>query len=584
MKLLKGVDLLIGTFLCEKAVRRDMLITLGRYLRIKPSSGLPCANGQAFGKKNQNVSQIITYFTGGIDNLISSVQSGAVGGINSYLMTVETDLSDGLPSFTMVGFLSREVKEAGERVRVAIKNSGIRIPPSRITINFSPANIPKRDVVLDLPVAVGILICLEAIPQEAVRNILILGELGLDGRLHPVRGVLPIVRQAVENGITTCILPVENAAEGAQIMGSRIIWMRNLKELIHYFSCSSEERRQQFPVYETDRKQQTDVDENQQLPDFSDIRGQETAKRGIEIAAAGFHNLLMCGAPGAGKSMLAKAIPGILPPLTDQEILEVSTVYSISGMLSDQNPLVRRRPFVEPHHSATVVSLTGGGSIPRPGMISMAHCGVLFLDEMPEFRREVLDSLRQPMESRHIHITRNLASYDFPTRFMLVGAMNPCPCGYYPDLSRCSCSLPMIHKYQQRISGPILDRIDLQIRVEDIGVEQLLQKNSGRTSREVQENVIRVLQIQKNRFEGSSICFNADMSISQIEKYCELDESLQKFMCSAFEKMKLSARAYHRVLKVARTIADLAGEDRIREEHLLEAIGFRNGGDRFFDY
>ena len=383
--------------------------------------------------------------------MFSTILSGAVHGIDSYVMQVEVDLADGLPAFSMVGFLSGEVKEAQERVRVAMRNAGFRIPPARVTVSFSPADIPKRGIVTDLPIAVGLMICMRFLPPQSAEDILFLGELGLDGGVRPVRGVLPIAEEAARRGIGTCILPEANAAEGAVVPGIRIIGVRNLRQVYEYLIRDESGREKLIRPASADPEALLRQAGRSACRDLEDIYGQESCKRAMEIAAAGFHNLLMVGPPGTGKSLLASCIPGLLPPLTLEESLEITRIYRISGQLPEQKSLITERPFLAPHHGITTAALVGGGIVPTPGMVSLAHRGVLFLDELPEFRRETIDALRQPMEEHIVNIGRLGTSCRYPAHFQLVAAMNPCPCGYFPDRRRCKCTAPMIRRYQSMI-------------------------------------------------------------------------------------------------------------------------------------
>ena len=517
-------------------------------------------------------------------SMFSCVYSGAILGIHSYLLQIETDISDGLPSFTMVGFLSAQVKEAGDRVRVALRNQGIRIPARRITVNCTPADLPKREMILDLPVAAGILACLGVGRKEEMSRMFFAGGLSLDGGVVPVRGILPMVEEAKRNGIRECILPLQNVKEGSVVQGIDCIGIASVGELISFLTLSKEERRSQFPPESPLELNEHFFEfemENSEYPDFGEMKGQQGVKRTMEIAAAGFHHLLMSGPPGSGKSMAAKCLPGILPPLSLKESLEVSSIYSIAGELQHDFPIMTRRPYLAPHHTITRQALTGGGSYPKPGVLSLAHRGVLFLDELPEFGRENLNILREPLENHKIVISRSHGNFEYPTRFMLVAAMNPCPCGYYPDRDRCNCTSSEILRYMHRIPGPILDRFDLSINVPKIPAHVLMREQERReeSSDAIRTRVLEARERQKKRFaqkEGQNEAFfNADMSPSDTEQFCHLGWAQQKLMEEAFTKLDLSARAYHRILRTARTIADLEGKEEIREEHLAEAIGYR---------
>ena len=515
--------------------------------------------------------------------MFSTITSGAVCGMESYLMQVEVDVSNGLPGCHMVGLLATEVREAAERVRVALQNAGIDLPPKRITVNFSPADVRKRGVGVDLPVAVGILAAYGEIEEEALQKTVVIGELGLDGEIKRVNGILPVVRRAKEEGFERCILPADNAREGAVISGMKIIGVRALTEVIAYLQAEEDTRDTFLAPVTADIDALFLREDPREETDFSDINGQTAVKRAVEIAAAGFHHLLMIGAPGAGKSMIAKRIPTVLPPLTKEEALEVSTIYSVAGLLDTEAGLMTRRPFVSPHHTITETALAGGGRMPMPGAISLAHRGVLFLDEIAEFSHTTLDIMRQPLEDRRVHIARSSGTYTYPADFMLVGALNPCPCGYYPDRGRCRCTDREIDRYLSHLSGPILDRIDLCVETPRVDVKDLHTEREGNeSSADIRKRIIRARDIQQKRFRGTKLKFNADMGPRQLKKYCALGEREQALAEQIFHKMQLSARAYHRMIKVARTIADLEGEERILAAHLTEASCYRIADGKYW--
>jgi len=509
--------------------------------------------------------------------MFSTITTGSIHGISSILMQVEVDIARTMPAFDMVGMLSQEVKEARERVRVALRNSGIVLPPVHITVNISPANVRKEGTAYDLPIAVGILVSLGHIPAEYVKDVCVIGELGLNGEIKPVRGVLPIVKAAKEKGLKVCLLPLENALEGAVIEGIRVIGVEEFLQVVDYFSIRDN------PAYKetvVDRKSLFEHSECE-IEDFQDIVGQEACKRAALIAAAGFHHMAVCGPPGAGKTMIARRIPGILPPLTLEESLEVSTIYSVSGLLDSKRSLITTRPFLAPHHTVTSATLSGGGVIPRPGLFSLSHRGVLFLDELPEFNRECIEVMRQPLEEKKIQISRMHGTYFYPADFMLVAASNPCPCGFYPDRSRCHCTEKEIRRYQNKISGPIRDRIDLSVAVEKVDIRELNTKKGSMSSTYMRECVMQARKMQEKRFEGTGIRFNSDISSGEIRKFCPLGEGETSYMEKIYDRMNLSARSYHKILKVARTIADLDDADRISKEHLAEAVCYqmKEGGN-----
>lgn len=515
--------------------------------------------------------------------MLSTITSGAVYGVHSHLIQVEVDISQGLPCFQIVGLPGCEVREARERVKVALKNVGVKLPPMCINVNLSPADLPKNGTMFDLPVAVGIMIALGKLKQEAVAGTILLGELGLSGELKPVRGVLPIAREGALRGVRRCILPAANAWEAALVGEMESIGVRDVKEAVAVLLGEDVP-----PVVGAAVSATVSIEEaaKEEQLDFAQINGQQGLKRAAEVAAAGFHNLLIIGAPGSGKTMLARRIPSILPPLTREESLEVSTIYSICGLLQSAGSLRTTRPFLNPHHTITGRALAGGGRIPMPGIISLAHRGVLFLDELPEFKRETLDILRQPLEDKRVQIARSSGSYVYPADFMLVGAMNPCPCGFYPDRERCRCTPFEVKRYLNRVSGPILDRMDICVEAMPMAFADMTSGTAGESSAQIRERVMAARERQESRFAGTGLCFNADMGTGDVKRYCELGKAEFRYMERMFAALQLSARAYHRILKVARTIADLDGSERIGEMHLAEAICYRqsdykywNGGD-----
>lgn len=506
--------------------------------------------------------------------MYSTIISGAIFGISCYLVQVEVDMSRGLPCFTMVGSLGSEVRESGERVRIALKNAGVHLPPMHIAVNLSPGDIKKEGTGFDLPIAAAVLVSMEQIPAKKTDHTLMLGELGLSGEIKPVKGVLPIVKEARAKGIKRCLVPGQNVKEAAVIDGIKAVGVSDIRQVIDYLTAPEEEQDELIAPSQISVEELLNQ-KHDKTGDFSEVTGQEGVKRAAVIAAAGFHNLLISGPPGSGKTMIAKRLPGILPPLTREESLEVSSIYSISGLLDNDCSLITERPFLSPHHTISAQALSGGGRIPRPGVISLAHRGILFLDELPEFKRQTLDILRQPIEDKKIQIARSCGTFSYPADVMILGAMNPCPCGYYPDRNRCRCTPFEIHNYISHISGPILDRIDICIQAPKVEISQLQSSEKGQSSESLRGKVMRAREKQRKRFEGTAFRFNADLRAGDVEKYCPLRKNEKKMLEDLFHTMDLSARAYHRLIKVARTIADIEESEEISEVHLAEAVCYR---------
>ena len=506
--------------------------------------------------------------------MLSRLYSTAVMGVEGYIVEVEVDIaSGGLPSFDIVGLPDTAVRESRERVRAAIKNSGFEFPPKQITVNLAPADVRKEGSNFDLPIALGILCGLGYVNPAVLQDIIICGELSLDGTIRGVHGVLPMLLTLQKAGKKGAIIPHDNMREASVVEGVRVLSAGNLYDLVS--TLQDPDFLNRIPPNEPLNFHQL-LEEPVYTEDFSDVKGQEQAKRALEVAAAGGHNVLMIGPPGSGKTMLARRLPTILPRLQLAEALEITKIYSIAKLLPPDVALMTTRPFRAPHHTTSMAGLIGGSSIPRPGEVSLAHHGVLFLDELPEFKREVLEVLRQPLEDGMVTISRAAMALTYPARFMLVASQNPCPCGYYGDpIKECTCSPFQVQKYRSRISGPLLDRIDLHIEVPRLKQEEILSPQSGEPSSKIKEKVDRARQIQLERFAGTGIFCNAHMGTREIKKYCQLDNQGKSLLTQAMQKLGFSARAYSRILKLARTIADLAGEKDIGVPHLAEAIQYR---------
>ncbi len=501
--------------------------------------------------------------------MIAKVHTCSLLGIDALLVEVEVALSPGLPYFATVGLPDNIVRESKDRVKTALQSSGYPFPSERITVNLAPAHLKKEGAGFDLPIAVGILAAVGIVDRARAETLIFVGELSLDGRVKPVTGCLPMAIQAQRAGYAKMLLPAQNACEAAVTDGIEALPVHHLSDVVEYLrgNRSIEAQRQDTAALWAG----ADTDET----DFEEVKGQELSKRGLEVAAAGAHNVLMIGPPGSGKTMLAQRISGILPPLSFEEALETSKIFSVAGLLQDR-PLMVRRPFRAPHHTISDAGLIGGGQIPRPGEVTLAHNGVLFLDEFPEFRRNILDLLRQPLEDGQVTIARAAISLTYPARFMLVAAMNPCPCGYAGDpFHACVCSTTQVRRYRGRISGPILDRIDLHLEVPAVRYEDLRSTAPTESSVGIRERVVAARERQLHRFQSDGIYSNAMMKPRHIKRYCPLDDTCLRLLEQATERLGLSARTYHRILKVARTIADLDHQDRIAPHHLLEAIQYR---------
>lgn len=511
--------------------------------------------------------------------MYSTVRTAVLDGINAIPVQVEVDISTGMPMFDIVGNLTPEVREAKERVKTALHNCGITLPAKRITINLSPANIRKAGTGFDLPIAVALLKATGVIEDDSITNTTLVGELNLNGKVLPVSGILPIVFDEYAKGIKDFIVPCANQNEARLVCGANI---RGVKHLLDIITNTKTDTKTDRTSSDETRSKTDIICETQKYPDFKDVNGQQFIKRACEVAACGMHNMLLVGPPGAGKTMVAERMPSILPPLTEEEKLELSKIYSVCGLLDNDNALKNSRPFRNPHYSITQAALIGGGTALNPGEISLAHNGVLFLDELAEFKGGILDLLRAPLEDHSIRLSRGGRNVIFPANFLLLGAMNPCNCGYYPDMQKCRCSEPSLQRYFGRVSQPIIDRIDICVEASPLRFDEITASRHNESSEDIRKRVIKCHKIQSERYKNEPFSYNSKMKNDKLEKYCGLGTREKSYMENMYDKLNLTARTYHKILKVSRTIADMEGSDSVKVKHLNEAICYRSINEKFW--